>query len=99
MQVEGYLEGGEEIALDNLHPRHDTFRARLPGLKLRCFLKQEAGSAEEVPMNLDTLWLDADSDTLVLVWRGQGDADPNLETELLVVSENIGETPGAAAGY
>ncbi len=99
MQVEGYLQGNEEIALENLHPRHDSFRARLPGLKVRCFLKQEGGDAAEVEMNLDTLWLDAASDTLVLLWRGQAEANPDSETDVLVVSENLTDAPKAEAAY
>ena len=99
MRAEGYLEGGEAVVLENLHPRHESFRARLPGLKVRCFFKPEGGSAAEVPMNLDTAWIDASSDTLVLIWRGQAEADPNLESDLLVVSENLADAPRPAADY
>jgi hypothetical protein len=99
MQVEGYLQGGEDIVLDKLHPRHDDFSARLPGLQVRCFLKQDGGDAAEVAMNLDTLWLDSASDTLVLVWRGLAEADPDLDTSILVVSERLNDTHKAEADY
>jgi hypothetical protein len=99
MQVEGYLQGDEDVVLGKLHPRHEAFRARLPGLKIRCFLKQDGGDAAEVDMNLDTLWLDAASDTLVLVWRGLAEADPDLDTDVLVVSERLNDAPAPEAEY
>ena len=99
MQVEGYLQGDEDVVLDKLHPRHEAFRARLPGLKVRCFLTQDAGDAADDDMTLDTLWLDAASDTMVLVWRGLAEADPDLDTSVLVVSERLNDTPKAEAEY
>lgn len=99
MQVDGYLQGDEDIVLNELHPRHENFRARLPGLKVRCFLKHVGGDATEVDMNLDTLWLDAASDTLVMVWRGLAEAGPDLETSVLVVAEHLNDTPRPEAEY
>jgi len=48
----------------------------------------------EVPMNLDTLWVDAEAETLVLVWRGAVEVLSDEYEEvahLFIVSEPVGE--------
>ncbi|MHC4958043.1 MAG: DUF2169 family type VI secretion system accessory protein [Planctomycetota bacterium] len=68
-QVSGYLRGDEEMLLDNLHPKHRRYRARLPGQRARVFLA-EGDTYREVPLVLDTLWIDMDAEKMALVWRG-----------------------------
>jgi uncharacterized protein YjbI with pentapeptide repeats len=76
MQVEGYLRGDEELYFRHLHPGHARYVSRLPGIRVRCFLDQRVQAQKaatrfcEVGMNLDTLWVDMDAETVVLVWRG-----------------------------
>ena len=76
MQVEGYLRGDEKLYFENLHSEHSQYHSQLPGIRVRCFLNKRAESGEsevnfeEVPMNLDTLWVDMEAEKLVLVWRG-----------------------------
>ncbi len=76
MQVEGYLQGNEPLYFENLHPDHPKYESRLPGLRVRCFInragaaEKQAGNFEEVPMNLDTLWVDMEAGKMVLLWRG-----------------------------
>lgn len=65
---EAPLRGDEEIVLGSLLPERPVYRSRLPGLRVRCFLEEEA--FREVPLALDTLRIDAGSGKLVLVWRG-----------------------------
>jgi hypothetical protein len=73
LQVEGYLRGDEAVALANLHVEHHAYHTQLPGLRLRCFLNETDGEQpdettfREVDMNLDTLWIDAEAERLVLV--------------------------------
>ena len=73
-QMEGYLRGDEELELRNLHPQHPIYRGQLPGLRTRAFVQVELPDSQpefrEVKMNLDTLWIDMDSEKLVLLWRG-----------------------------
>jgi uncharacterized protein YjbI with pentapeptide repeats len=73
-QVENYLRGDEELEFQNLHPKYPTYRSRLPGLRARAFVQIELPDTEpefrEVKMNLDTLWIDMESEKLILVWRG-----------------------------
>jgi len=68
-----FLRGDEAIALQNMHPEHPDLRATLPGLRMRCLLRraEEDGLSEhDVPMNLDTLYVDAQKMLVTLVWRG-----------------------------
>ena len=80
--IKGYLKGDEELEFHHMHPGIPHYRARLPGLRARCFvtqtvnwsmdLKPEDARKEfhEVPLVLDTLWVDMDKEQLILVWRG-----------------------------
>ena len=76
MQVSGYLAGDEKLNFTNLHPEHGQYEANLPGLRIRCFVNRRMApdpaslTFKEVNMRPDTLWVDMDSETLVLVWRG-----------------------------
>jgi uncharacterized protein YjbI with pentapeptide repeats len=75
-QVAPYLKGDESLYFKHLHPQYPEFRSSLPGIRVKCFIQKQAPDKSEnsifaeVPMNLDTLWANMDSQTLVLVWRG-----------------------------
>ncbi len=78
----GYLVGDESLTLTHLHPRYPEFHTRLPDIRSRLFVERPGvadQALEEVPLNLDTLWIDADAETAVLLWRGIcAVADPQL---------------------
>ena len=72
-QTEGYLRGDEPVVLENLDPTRARIETRLPGLRVRAIVerRRSGGRAlEEVPLQLDTLWIDAKAGHFVLVWRG-----------------------------
>ena len=81
--MNGYLRGDEELLFENMHPTIPLYRTRLPKLRARCFvtqtmnwsldLKKEEAKRDflEVPMDLDTLWVDMDQEKMILVWRGR----------------------------
>jgi uncharacterized protein YjbI with pentapeptide repeats len=69
-QIAGYLRGDEEVVLNNLHPEAPVLTARLPGLRIRAFVKDTRGRFREAKMSLDTLFIDLDKETLYLTWRG-----------------------------
>ena len=73
-QLDGYLRGDELITLENLVRGQPNFKTRLPGLSVRALVERrrpgERAAIEEVPMHLDTLWIDTEAEKLVLVWRG-----------------------------
>jgi uncharacterized protein YjbI with pentapeptide repeats len=69
-QLPEYLRGDEELSFVNLHPDAPSFSARLPGLRIRAFAKDDQGLLREAPMQLDTLLADLDKEQIVLTWRG-----------------------------
>ena len=74
---DGYLRGDEPILLQNMHATQPHYESRLPGVKARLFLEQltdlgdEAVEFHEVPLDLDTLWIDMDNEQMAIVWRGR----------------------------
>lgn len=94
-QLEGFLRGDEEIELLNMHPQHDQLTTRLPSLRVRVLLREgEPAAVREVPMNLDTLYVDAEKLELILTWRGianVSDSDWEECREILIAQEPLGE--------
>ena len=74
---DGYLRGDEPLLFENMHPENPVYRSQLPGVRPRLFLEQlvqklgDEVAFREVPLDLDTLWVDMDKEQLVLVWRGR----------------------------
>lgn len=62
------LHESEMVMLENLHPKHQRLRFRLPSLRPRVFFDP---SGRELPMRLDTLWIDTARRCCTLSWRGQ----------------------------
>ena len=97
-----FLRGDEEVTLVNLVPDAPTLTTRLPGVRLRVFVKDDEARFREVAMSLDTLYLEPDLGRLVLLWRG---VDPVREDDLedvatvLVASERLAETPLSPEHY
>ncbi len=78
-QMKGYLRGDEEVLIQGMHPEAPSFSARLPGLRIRAFVKDVRARFREVTMSLDTLFVDLDLQALFLTWRG---VDAVLEDDL-----------------
>lgn len=68
--LEGYLRGDEVIVFENLHPSGRTLEGRLPGLRLRAFVRGGKRGFRPVTMHLDTLYADMDASKVYLTWRG-----------------------------
>jgi len=104
-QVEGYLRGDEALYFENLHPTHPEYRTYLPGQRVRCFLQEDykdQALVREVPMKLDTLWVDMDAEQVVLIWRGLAKVQSEEIEELkhlMVVTEPLAQTPLSAEHY
>lgn len=99
------LRGDEPISIEGMHPELARLDAHLPGLRPRCFLRKlQKGEAppEEVELKLDTVVVDMDALTLVLVWRGVSPVwsreYAEVEKALLVV-ESLADPPLDAAAY
>jgi uncharacterized protein YjbI with pentapeptide repeats len=76
--IDGFFRGDESLQFDNMHPEHAVYTTRLPGMRARCFVTKRQGDDDsqpaslcEVPLSLDTLWVDMDQEKLALVWRGR----------------------------
>jgi len=103
MQQDGYLKGDEKLYFENLHPDHPEYTCRLPGTRIRCFLDRRATEEQparndEIPMHLDTLWVDLEAEQLILVWRGVAELVDNRLDELenlIVLGESVA-TPVAS---
>lgn len=72
-QLPGYLRGDEYLYFENMHPDHSKYQSKLPGWRVRCFIEERVRASihfREVPMHLDTLFVDMDEEQINLVWRG-----------------------------
>lgn len=112
--MEGYLRGDEPLRFENMHPKHAVYESRLPGLRARCFVSQTSDwkvglkpeGAEcrfhEVPMALDTVWVDMEKEKLVLIWRGSIPVRSikfrDIES-LMILTEPMEERAAKGLGY
>ncbi len=106
MQIDGFLRGDERLYFENLHPDHPKYESSLPGIRVRCFINRAcptqntAGAFEEVPMNLDTLWVDMETQQMVLLWRGVAPvASDEFEdvADVFIMDEPLTQTPASLA--
>jgi uncharacterized protein YjbI with pentapeptide repeats len=101
-QLEGYLRGDEKVAFENLHPAEPRFEVRLPGQRMRAFVKDARGRFREVRMNLDTLFADLEGEKLFLTWRGLEAIESDDMKDVLwglVAPESLEEKPLPEAHY
>jgi uncharacterized protein YjbI with pentapeptide repeats len=94
--------GDEALVLENLHADHGRLETRLPGVRIRAFANDVAGSFREVPLVLDTVLVDGEASEVLLTWRGRTsvrDAELDDVTGLLVVSEPLAEAPSDVASW
>ena len=76
--IDGFFRGDESLQFENMHPEHAVYTTRLPGMRARCVVTKRhsddaspPASLGEVPLSLDTLWVDMDQEKLTIVWRGR----------------------------
>jgi uncharacterized protein YjbI with pentapeptide repeats len=76
--IDGFFRGDESLRFENMHPEHAVYTTRLPGVRARCFVTRRQSDDDsqpavlgEVPLLLDTLWVDMDQEKMSLVWRGR----------------------------
>ncbi len=104
-QIGTYLKGNEPVHLHNLHPDHPTYTFTLPSVRLRCLHGEALGARvvfREVPMNLDTVWINVEEEKLVLVWRGLSDITSDTLPEkdcVLVETESLEKEPKPLSEY
>jgi uncharacterized protein YjbI with pentapeptide repeats len=104
-----FLRGDEALYFENLHLDHQDYRSTLAGMRARCFVNCEQPTDSdvgdqflEVPMNLDTLWVDMDQEKVVLVWRGWTQVLSEEFEEvrhILIAAEPLTQQPEPIAHY
>ncbi|WP_020562380.1 DUF2169 family type VI secretion system accessory protein [Methylosarcina fibrata] len=85
-QLPGYLRGDEGLYFENMHPSHSKYRSKLPGWRVRCFIEERVRASihfREVPMHLDTLFVDMDEEQMNLIWRGVAPVQTEKLEEIL----------------
>jgi uncharacterized protein YjbI with pentapeptide repeats len=101
-RLPGYLRGDEEITLQNLHPSIPVLTSRLPGVRVRAFVKDTAARFREVRMALDTLLAEPDEEKVFLTWRGVDsvkELDLSDVKTVLVASERLVDAELPEAHY
>ncbi len=94
-QFTGFLNGDEPFVCENMHPEKPLLTACLPGIFPRCFLRQVTGENkvfQEVPLQLDTVWLFPHAERGILIHRGQtkvNDDQASDVSEMLLAYENL----------
>lgn len=89
-----YIQGDEELTLENLDPEHPRWTVQLPGVRVRHFVRTRSGKDIEVPMNCDTLFVDLETMRLYLSWRGLVDVEEHDFSDIpaaLSALEALGE--------
>jgi uncharacterized protein YjbI with pentapeptide repeats len=101
-RLDGYLRGDEDVVFENLHPAASNWQTKLPGLRIRSFVKTQDGSVREPEMHLDTLYADLDAGKLYLTWRGHApirEIDMTDVAVVLIASEPLHAEPKPFADY
>ncbi|MEM8813291.1 MAG: DUF2169 domain-containing protein [Pseudomonadota bacterium] len=97
--------GDEDFTLTGFNADEAAGFGRLPGLRVRGFVRQETPDGPlfyEVPMRLDTVWLFPNIQQGVVIWRGVvGTADSNALdiTDILLAAENLADAPRSEDHY
>ncbi|MEM9066122.1 MAG: DUF2169 domain-containing protein [Planctomycetota bacterium] len=92
--------GDEELVLEHLVAGQPLVKTRLPGRRVRAWVKRTAGGGPaEVEMVLDTIAIDGESGTVSLTWRGRlSCADEDFsDVEEIVVAEQAITGPAVPA--
>ena len=101
-QLPKYLRGDEPLLFENLHPQASRWEAKLPGLRLRAFVRGGDDVIRDILLPLDTLTADLDAGRLYLVWRGHvpvQQVDLTDVKSVLIASEPLAEPPKPREHY
>ncbi|MBI5590680.1 MAG: DUF2169 domain-containing protein [Deltaproteobacteria bacterium] len=78
-----YLQGGEPVLLQNIHPGQATFNFRLPVERPKIWTDGRKGKLNETQPVIHTLVLEPEASRLSVLWRGSAPAlRPYLQDEL-----------------
>lgn len=64
------LNGDEQVLMAGLHPALGEITWRLPGLRAHAVLDFASGGRHDVPLAIDTLWIEGEMLRATVTWRG-----------------------------
>lgn len=81
----GYWRGDEAWSIEGMHPTQAQVTGRLPGLRPRLFIERgdKHQAITEMPMDLDTVWLFPEAQSVLLLYRA---AVPVLDIDALDIA-------------
>ncbi len=101
---DGFFIGNEHIVLENMHPEKPVIKTKLPGIRVRGFIKGtrfDKRFFEELTMELDKIWIFPHLETGILIWHALtsiADEEASEITDLVVFSERLDE-PAKPVSY
>jgi uncharacterized protein YjbI with pentapeptide repeats len=96
-----YPLGNEAFSLGGVHPEMAVVNGRLPGIAPRVFaiVPSRREPVREIPVQLDTVWIDADAMRVALVWRGRLDVSAEHAPEVAALFFTVAEPPGTLDAF
>lgn len=104
-QIAGFFQGGETYRLEGMHPSAAVIEGNLPALTVRAFVMRQGqtpAAAEELPMQLDTVWFFPHLDRGVCLYRGRttvADSDALDLAAVMLGYERQGDAPRTIEHY
>ncbi len=93
----GSLTGDEWIVLDGMSARAPRLQTRLPGAKARALFRSLVGKSwsepTELPLPLDTVVIDAEDETISLLFRGHLGVDERASAVHVLAGIDLPEAP------
>lgn len=104
-QLAGFFDGGEAYRLEGLHPRDEVIEGTIPAMTVRAFVMRQGqtpAAAEELPMQLDTVWFFPHLERGVCIYRGRttvADSDALDLAAVMIGYERQGDAPRTIEHY
>jgi uncharacterized protein YjbI with pentapeptide repeats len=85
--IEGYWQGGEPFALQNVHRDQPRIEGVVPSLRVRCLVTRRGpdDAFEDVALRCDTLWFLPHLERMILLFRGGIDVVDEEASDLVDV--------------
>jgi hypothetical protein len=77
------LSGGERVKLHNLHSKHELLEFDLPGERPRLLIEPPGCKAVDVPSQLATVFIEPDTERVMLTWAGKIEVAMPFPDEML----------------
>ena len=93
-----FFQGGEQYALQHLHPKKALIQGQLPQLQARAFILQDAQTptqAREITLQMDTVWFLPEHELGVVIYHGQTEVSDSdaLDVKVLMLGYEAPSAP------